>query len=135
MQKIFLIAPPNGIRGPSEVFVVTGMDTTITAFTSVTGNPTPNSTWTRDGVPLTRGMMYMYNTDNTGVLVISNVTLSNTGNYTNTLYNMFNNEFFTNNFTISLQVLSECYTSVHAPLVVFTHSFQVLLAHHKVFLL
>ena len=38
-----------------------------------------------------------------------------------------------NNFTISLQVLSECYTS--AALVVFTYSFQVLLAHHKVFLL
>ena len=114
------------------MFGVTGMDTTITAFTSVTGNPTPNSTWTRDGVPLTSGRTY--NTDNTGVLVISNVMLSDTGNYTNTLHNMFNNETFTNNFTISLQVLSECYTSVHAPLVVFTYSFQVLLAHHKVLL-
>ena len=72
------------------------MDTTITVFTIVTGNPTPNSTWTRDGVPLTSGRTY--NTDNTGVLVISNVLLSDTGNYTNTLQNMFNNESFTNNF-------------------------------------
>ena len=108
---IFFIAPPDGTQGLSEVFGVTGMDTTITAFTSITGNPTPNSTWTRDGVPLNSGMIY--NTDNTGVLVISNVMLSDTGNYTNTLHNMFNNESFTNNFTISLQVLSECYTSVH----------------------
>ena len=93
------------------MFGVTGMDSTITAFTGITGNPTPNSKWTRDGVPLTSGRMY--NTDNTGVLVISNVMLSDTGNYTNTLHNMFNNESFTTNFTISLQVLSECYISAY----------------------
>ena len=105
----FSLAPPDGTRGPVEVFGVTGMDTTITAFTGVTGNPNPNSTWTRDSVPLTSSAVY--NTDNTGVLVISNVMLSDTGNYTNTLHNMFNNESFTNTFTISLQVLSECYAN------------------------
>ena len=107
-----MLAPPDGTREPSEMFGVTGMDTTITAFTSVTGNPTPNSTWMRDDVLLTSGRMY--NTDSTGVLVISNVMLSDTGNYTNTLHNMFNNESFTNTFTISLQVLSECYTPMHS---------------------
>ena len=81
------------------------MDTTITAFTNVTGNPTPNSTWTRDGSVLTSGMMY--GTDNTGVLMISNVMLEDSGNYTNTLQNMFNNQTFTTNFTISLQILSK----------------------------
>ena len=38
-------APPAGIQGSSELFAVSGMDTTITAFTDVTGNPIPNSTW------------------------------------------------------------------------------------------
>jgi len=81
------------------------MDIIITAFTNVTGNPTPNSTWTRDGNVLTSGMMY--GTDNTGVLMISNVMSEDSGNYTNTLQNMFNNKTFTTNFTISLQILSE----------------------------
>ena len=76
---LLISAPPDGTREHSELFGVTGMDTTITAFTSVTGNPTPNSTWMRDGVPLTSGRTY--NTDNTGVLVISKVLLSDTGNY------------------------------------------------------
>ena len=74
-------------------------------FTDVTGNPTPNSTWTRNGSPLASGMMY--GTDSTGVLMISNVMLADSGNYTNTLHNMFNNQSFTNNHTISLQVLRE----------------------------
>ena len=98
-------APPAGIQGSSEVFAVSGMDTTITAFTDVTGNPTPNSTWTRNGSLLTSGIMY--GTDSTGVLMISNVMLADSGNYTNTLHNMFNNQSFTNNHTISLQVLRE----------------------------
>ena len=99
-------APPAGIQGSSEVFAVKGMDTTITAFTDVTGNPTPNSTWTRNGSPLQASGM-MYGTDRTGVLMISNVMLADSGNYTNTLHNMFNNQSFTNNHTISLQVLRE----------------------------
>ena len=100
-------APPAGIQGSSEVFAVSGMDTTITAFTDVTGNPTPNSTWTRDGSPLQLASGMMYGTDSTGVLMISNVMLADSGNYTNTLHNMFNNQSFTNNHTISLQVLRE----------------------------
>ena len=99
-------APPAGIQGSSEVFAVSGMDTTITAFTDVTGNPTPNSTWARNGSPLQASGM-MYGTDSTGVLMISNVMLADSGNYTNTLHNMFNNQSFTNNHTISLQVLRE----------------------------
>ena len=76
MQQISL-APPGGNQGLSqEVFVVTGIDITITAFTGVTGNPTPNSTWTRDSVPPVSGRIY--NTDNTGVLVISNVLVYQT---------------------------------------------------------
>ena len=100
-------APPAGIQGSSEVFAVSGMDTTITAFTDVTGNPAPNSTWTRDGSPLQLASGMMYGTDSTGVLMISNVMLADSGNYTNTLHNMFNNQSFTNNHTISLQVLRE----------------------------
>ena len=69
------------------------------------GTPPPNSTWTRNGSPLASGMMY--GTDSTGVLMISNVMLADSGNYTNTLHNMFNNQSFTNNHTISLQVLRE----------------------------
>ena len=64
------------------------MDIIITGFANVTGNPTPNSTWTRNGSPLATGMMY--GTDSTGVLMISNVMLADSGNYTNTLHNMFN---------------------------------------------
>ena len=100
-------APPAGIQGSSEVFAVSGMDTTITAFTDVTGNPAPNSTWTRDGSPLQLASGMMYDTDSTGVLMISNVMLADSGNYTNTLHNMFNNQSFTNNHTIALQVLRE----------------------------
>ena len=100
-------APPDGTQGPSEVFAVTGMDTTITLFTDVTGNPTPNSMWMRNGITLSSGTMY--GTDTTGVLMIFNIMLSDADNYTNTLHNMFNNESFTNNFTTSLQVLSECF--------------------------
>ena len=88
------------------MFAVQGTDTTITAFTNVTGNPTPNSIWTRNGSPLLSGMMY--GTDSTGVLMISNVMLADGGNYTNTLHNMFNNQSFTNNHTITLQILSKC---------------------------
>ena len=59
------------------------MVTTITAFTDVTGNPAPNSTWTRNGSPLASGMMY--GTDSTGVLMISNVMLADSGNYTSSV--------------------------------------------------
>ena len=62
-------APPAGIQGSSEVFAVSGMVTTITAFSDVTGNPTPNSTWTRNGSPLQASGM-MYGTDSTGVLMM-----------------------------------------------------------------
>ena len=80
-------APPAGIQGSSEVFAVSGMVTTITAFTDVTGNPAPNSTWTRNGSPLASGMMY--GTDSTGVLMISNVMLADSGNYTSSIPSMF----------------------------------------------
>ena len=105
MSCLYNAAPPAGIQGSSEVYTMPGMDINITAFTDVTGNPTPNSTWTRNGSPLASGMMY--GTDSTGVLMISNVMLADSGNYTNTLHNMFNNQSFTNNHTISLQVLRE----------------------------
>ena len=47
--------------------------------------------------------------------MISNVMLADSGNYTNTLHNMFNNQSFTNNHTISLQVLRE-WTKCHQTL-------------------
>ena len=106
-------APPAGIQGSSEVYTMPGMDINITAFTDVTGNPTPNSSWTRNSSPLASGMMY--GTDSTGVLMISNVMLADSGNYTNTLHNMFNNQSFTNNHTISLQVLRESTKCHQAP--------------------
>ena len=107
-------APPAGIQRSSEVYTMPGMDINITAFTDVTGNPTPNSTWTRNGSPLSSGMIY--GTDSTGVLMISNVMLADSGNYTNTLHNMFNNQSFTNNHTISLQVLRESTKCQQTPL-------------------
>ena len=125
-------APPAGIQGSSEVFAVSGMDTTITAFTDVTGNPTPNSTWTRNGSPLASGMMY--GTDSTGVLMISNVMLADSGNYTNTLHNMYNNQSFTNNHTISLQVLRESTKCQQTPFNFFAHM-QSLPVCHKVLVL
>ena len=125
-------APPAGIQGSSEVFAVSGMDTTITAFTDVTGNPTPNSTWTRNGSPLASGMIY--GTDSTGVLMISNVMLADSGIYTNTLHNMFNNQSFTNNHTISLQVLRESTKCHQTPFNFFAHM-QSLPVCHKVLVL
>ena len=102
-----VLAPPEGIQGSRKMFAVEGMAAIITAFSNVTGNPAPNSTWIRNGSQLLASGM-MYDTDSTGVLMISNVTLADSGNYTNTLHNMFNNQSFTNNHTISLQVLSKC---------------------------
>ena len=125
-------APPAGIQGSSEVYTMPGMDIIITAFANVTGNPTPNSTWTRNGSPLASGMMY--GTDSTGVLMISNVMLADSGNYTNTLHNMFNNQSFTNNHTISLQVLREWTKCQQTLFYNYSHS-QSLPVCHKVLLL
>ena len=107
-------APPAGIQGSSEVYTMPGKDIIIIGFANVTGKPTPNSTWTRNGSPLQASGM-MYGTDSTGVLMISNVMLADSGNYTNTLHNMFNNQSFSNNHTISLQVLRE-WTKCHQTL-------------------
>ena len=128
-------APPAGIQESSEVFAVSGMDTTITAFTDVTGNSAPNSTWTRDGSPLQLASGMMYGTDSTGVLMISNVMLADSGNYTNTLHNMFNNQSFTNNHTISLQVLREWTKCQQTLFIIIYILLQALPVCHKVLLL
>ena len=44
----------------------------------------------------------MYGTDSTGVLMISNVMLADSGNYTNTLHNMFNNQSFDTDSVVSV---------------------------------
>ena len=78
-----IIVPPEGVATSGPFCVLVGDSVTITGYTSISGNPTPTQTWSFEGTQLTTGSRF--NTDTLGQLTISSVTLSDAGNYTNTL--------------------------------------------------
>ena len=65
--------------------MVTGDNITITAYSSIDGNPNPTSIWTKDNSPVTDGGRF--NTSVPGQLTITTAMSSDAGNYTNTLTN------------------------------------------------
>ncbi len=80
---LLIIVPPEGVATSGPFRVLVGDSVTITGYTSISGNPTSTQTWSFEGTQLTTGGRF--NTDTLGQLTISSVTLSDAGNYTNTL--------------------------------------------------
>ena len=73
-----------GVAQNSPVFVLVGSNITVIGFFNISGNPTPNSTWSSNGSEVSDSR---FNILVLGQLTISSILLSDAGNYTNTLMN------------------------------------------------
>ena len=93
--------PVTALNGTDQFCAPVGGSVTLTAFTNITGNPEPQSSWVLTG-GTARG-------DTTSrQLTITNLTPADSGNYTNTLTNTLNgNDNRSINSTVELQVQSE----------------------------
>ena len=83
--SLSLTDAPEGVSQTGPLYVVTGDDITITAYTNIDGNPNPTSMWTKDNSPVTDGGRF--DTSVPGQLTITTVISSDAGNYTITLTN------------------------------------------------
>ena len=113
--------PVNATTGVNNYFCVpVGGSVTLTAFTNITGNPDPQSSWVLTG-GTARG-------DTTSrQLTITNLTPADSGNYTNTLTNTLNEtDNRSINRTVELRVQSE-FTSLQCKYIFLCSLFQL---HH-----
>ena len=90
----------------AQYCIPVGVNVTLVAFTNITGNPDPSSSWELIGGS-SRG-------DTTSrELAITSVSDADTGNYTNTLSNNVSGTINQINRTVELRVLSEFNDTQH----------------------
>ena len=89
--------------------VLVGDSVTIIGFSSIDGNPSPSSSWSKDGSAVVSGGRF--STDINGQLSISSVQFNDSGNYTNTLMNTVTGEDMSITNTIMLMVIGKTYNN------------------------